>query len=245
MSDQDLHNTTELQVTNPLQAASEIFYKPKGVFEALAIKDNWSWVPFIILTLVSMLPPFLYFSLVDFEWWKNITFAEAMQDMAPAQIEAQMEATKLGVTKWATAIGGILGMVIIFLIIGFYFSLVTKNDEKSVQGFTDWYGALWWMYMPLIVNALVSLLILSTYSSGSEISQNVLTPLSLAFVFDAQASDPAFNLLTSISIASLWTIWLGKICVQSWTNFSANKSLLVSAIPSLFFWTISSIFLIF
>ncbi len=245
MSDPELNDTTELQVTNPLQAASEIFYKPKGVFEALAVKDNWSWIPFIIIAVVSMFPAFLYFSLVDFEWWRNVTFAEAMQDMTPAQIDAQMEATKLGVTKWATALGSVFGMVIIFLIIGFYFSLVTKNDEKSVHGFTDWYGALWWMYMPLVVNALISLLILSTYSSGSEISQSVLTPLSLAFLFGTQSSEPAFNLLSSISITSFWTIWLGKICVQTWTNFSANKSLLVSAMPSLFFWVVSLIFLIF
>lgn len=234
----------ELQVTNPLQAASEIFYKPRGVFDALAVKDNWSWIAFAIIAVVMFLPPVFYFSLVDFEWWKNATFATAMEDMAPAEIDALMAQTQLGLTKWSTAIGTVIGMVVWFLIVAFYFSLVTKNDEKSVQGFTDWYGAMWWISMPMVVNSLVALLIISMQTAGSEIAQGVLSPLSLAYILNVEMASPWFNLLTSVSLPALWSIWLGKICVQAWTQFSANKCLLISAIPSLIVWSLSLVFII-
>ena len=67
-----MQENTPLSVTNPFQAASEIFYKPTQVFEAISVKDNWSWIPFIIVTAVAILPLYLYFNLVDFEWYRGI-----------------------------------------------------------------------------------------------------------------------------------------------------------------------------
>ena len=33
------------EVTNPIQACNDIFFKPNGVFKAVNEHNNWSWVP--------------------------------------------------------------------------------------------------------------------------------------------------------------------------------------------------------
>ena len=43
-------------VTNPIQACSEVFVRPRAVFEALKTRNNWSWVPFIPTAIIGSLP---------------------------------------------------------------------------------------------------------------------------------------------------------------------------------------------
>ena len=101
---------------------------------------------------------------------------------------------------------------------------MTKNDEKSIHGFTDWYGATLWMAMPMLVSSLVSLVLLTFQEPGAEISAAILAPLSLAFILGTDMASPWFNLLTIVSIDSIWLIFLAYVCVRTWTNFSQTRA---------------------
>ncbi len=236
--------TKHLQVTNPLQAASEIFYKPKGVFEALALKDNWSWIPFLLLSAVLFLPPYLYFSLVDFDWWREILVNKQLPDASPAERDNMGSFIQIGQMQWTYALGAALGPIIFHGIIGFYYSFFTRNDEKSVHGFTDWYGAMWWIAMPTLVNSLISLILLSLSEAGGQIETAIIAPLSLAYIFGVSISSQWFDLLVSIRLDFIWSVYLGALLLTTWTNFTFLKSLLIAAIPSLVIWTISLVVLI-
>lgn len=116
--------------------------------------------------------------------------------------------------------------------------MVTRNDDKGVQGFTDWYGAMWWMAMPMLVNALASLVLLALKTPGSQIESSILTPLSLGFLSGVDMASPWFNLLIDIRLDVIWTIILGYICLRAWTNFSQIKALATAIFPAAFLWTI-------
>ncbi|MFC4699774.1 YIP1 family protein [Glaciecola siphonariae] len=230
------------QVSNPIQAASEIFYKPTAVFDAIAVKDNWSWIPFILVTVLSIVPTYLYFNLVDFQWYTNMIATAQMPDASPAETEAFANAMELGSTQMISVIGLAIGLPIIMAILAGYYTLWTRNDEKSIHGFTDWYGAMWWIAMPAIINALASCIYLTLQAPGSEISQAGLAPLSLAFLAGIDMESTWFGLTSSLRIDSIWTILLGALCLKSWTNFSFNKSLFVSALPSVLIYTVTALF---
>ncbi|MDT0593931.1 Yip1 family protein [Glaciecola petra] len=238
----ELSEKVELSVSNPIQAASEIFYKPKGVFDALAVKDNWSWVPFILLAVVMSLPAYLYFGVVDFEWWRDITINTSMPDASPAEKKNVMSMYQQGSTQLTSMIFSVIAPILINLILALYYTLVTRNDNKSVQGYTDWYGAMWWMSMPVLINSLVALLIIAMHDKGTELSTAVLAPLSVAYLMGIEMSSNWFNFFNGVRLDVIWTIYLSMTCVRSWTNFSANKSLIVAIIPTAFIWLLFAIF---
>ncbi|WP_395342339.1 YIP1 family protein [Ningiella sp. W23] len=234
----------ELEVTNPIQAASEIFYKPTAVFDAIAVKDNWSWIPFLLVVITAAIPAYLYFNIVDFDWYKNAVALAQNPEGSPAEIEAFANYMELGSTQIITALSVAIGFPIIMAILAGYFTLCTRNDEKSVHGYTDWYGAMWWMSMPTVINSLLACIVLAMQDPGAQISQAVLAPLSVAFVIGAEIGDKWINLLTGIAIHSFWGIFLGMVCLRSWTNFSQSKALIIAIIPSLLLWGLTIAFTI-
>jgi len=235
----DDNTQQDLSVSNPFQAVTEIFYNPKAVFESLAIKNNWSWIPFIILAVVLFIPPYLYFGIVNFDWYVDSAILPTLQDMTPAEQEAILASQTQPVLQWATSIAVVVMPIILFTVVAFYLSLVTKNDNKSVQGFTDWYGALWWISLPLLIGSLISLIIISLQEPNAQVNASVLAPLSLAYVMGTEMSSPWLNFLMGIRLESFWSIWLTSVCISTWTNFSKVKSIILALIPTIVGWLIT------
>jgi hypothetical protein len=230
------------QVSNPIQAASEIFYKPTAVFDTISVKDNWSWIPFILVMAMAVIPAYLYFNVVDFEWYKAMIANMQMPDSSPAEIEAFSNTMELGTTSMVSLISVLISVPILMAILAGYFTLWTRNDAKSVHGFTDWYGATWWMAMPSLVNALLGCIYIAMQDPGSQISQAALAPLSLAFIAGSSMTDDWYNLLSAIRLDGIWTIVLAGLCLKSWTNFSFTKSMIVAALPSAIIWSATLFF---
>ena len=182
------------QVTNPIQACNDIFFKPNGVFHAVGQKSNWSWIPFFIVAIMASLPAYLYFSTIDITWYQDMIINSEYADVSPAeqdQIRQGMSRTAL------TAIGLIfttLGLLLVNAIIATYLNLVSRGDEECVHGFTDWYGFTWWTGMPVVINSLIAVVLL-LFADGHQISPVTLAPLSLAFVTGIDMSSDWFGLL--------------------------------------------------
>jgi hypothetical protein len=238
----DENPANKIELSNPIQAASEIFYKPLSVFNTLGVKENWSWIPFVLVTVILFIPPYLYFGLVDFDWWLDVAMMPNFEDMAPTQQENMLAQYNPAQMQWTGGLSSSVILIFIFAIKAFYFSMMTRDDEKSVQGFTDWYGAAWWMAMPALVNALVSLILLTLNDPGAQVSTAVLAPLSLAFILDTDMASPWFSLFVDLRIDVLWSMFLGYVCVKSWTHFSQTRAIIVAIIPGAVYWVILSIF---
>lgn len=243
MQDNNDNLRTSNKPKHPFAAVTEIFYRPKAVFDVLAVKNNWSWIPFLLVTSVLFFPPYLYFTVVDFAWWQQMTVDLILGDVAPAQKEALLNATTLRASQLSQAItGGIVVPIVGAAFIALYYNLVTRNDEKSVQGFSDWYGAMWWMALPLLVGALLSIVLITLQSPNSQVSNDILNPLSFAFVLNISIASPWHSLLSLLRLDYFASIYLGYIGLRSWTAFSSNKAVITALLPYVVIVIITAVF---
>jgi len=237
------------EVTNPIQACNDVFTRPSEVFKALSLKDNWSWVPFFLVVVISALPAYLYFGVVDYEWYIDTQLALSMPDASPAELENMRPAYGTGKSAaWFALVGAPLYLIVVSALLGMYFTLVTRNDDKSIHSFFDWYGAQWWFMMPTLIASVISLLlILTTIEPGAKASQSVLSPTALSYIFSIEPSNKWFNFMSYLRIETIWSVYLGAVCLQQWTNFSRKKSIIFAAIPTVIIlslaliWTISQL----
>lgn len=218
------------QVTNPIQACNDIFFKPNGVFHAVGQKNNWSWIPFFIVVIMASLPAYLYFSMVDITWYQDMVINSQYGDLSPAEQEQYRQGmTRTAMTAFGL-IGTAIGLLVINAIVATYLNLVSRSDEDCVQGFTDWYGFTWWTGMPVVVNSLIAVVLL-LFAEGHQISPVTLAPLSVAFVVGADMSSQWFGLLQTIRLDVIWSVYLTMVGVRQWTSFTTKKSGIIAVIP--------------
>ncbi|WP_412972851.1 Yip1 family protein [Glaciecola sp. MF2-115] len=221
------------EVTNPLQACNDVFIRPSEVFKALSLKDNWSWIPFILVVVVSSLPAYLYFGVVDFEWYINSQLSLSMPDASPAELENMRAMSGSAETaKLSALIGSPIFLAVIAAVMGLYYTVITRNDEKSIHSFFDWYGAQWWFMMPTLIASVISMGLILMVEPGAQVGQSILSPTSLAYIFSVDPSSKWTGLLSGLRLETIWTIYLGAVCLQQWTNFSTKKSYIVAASPT-------------
>ena len=234
------------QVTNPIQACNDIFFRPAAVFEALKTHNNWSWLPFIIVSILAILPNYLYFSSVDPTWYTeyvSTTHAD-FQDLSPAEIDTIMQFQQPDTLALWGGIGGIVGLIIINAIVAVYYNLVTRSDEENVMGFTDWYGATWWMAMPIVIGSLASVLAILLTNNAGQIELQAISATSLAFIFGVGIDSHWFNFLNAIRIETFLSIYIAACAIGTWTRFTFQKSVLLAAIPTIVVYGLSLIYMV-
>jgi len=232
------------EVSNPFQALNNIFLKPNGVFNALAKTNNWSWLPFFLVTGLSFVSVYMYFSFVDFDWYVEFMVAETMSDVSPAEQNAYRNAMNQTVALVGAGVMTFLGPIIVNAIFAVYLNAMTKRDESNTQGFTDWYGFIWWTQMPAILNALIALVIM-LMSSNHEVLPTVLGPLSMAYLFSIDMGSAWFGILSSLRLDMIWSIYLMTVGISCWTSFDTKKSLIIAIAPMVIIYTLWAMFTAF
>ncbi|WP_100642001.1 Yip1 family protein [Alteromonas facilis] len=231
------------QVSNPLQACSEIFFKPNGVFAAINVKHNWSWLPFILVIAMAVIPSYLYFNFVDFEWYKDLIIQSTYADASPnEQNMVRSSMTPQGLTIFST-LGGLVGYLLINAVLATYLNLMTRNDESNTNGFTDWYGFTWWVSMPVIFSALVALFVIA-FATDHQLSPVSLSPTSLAFLLGMNMDSDWFGLAQTVRLESFWTIYLMTVGISQWTSFNTQRALITASIPYALLWSIWTVSII-
>ncbi len=224
-------------VTNPIQACNDIFFRPNGVFKAVNEHNNWSWIPFIIVVLMGLLPQYLYLNTVDFGWYQDTIINAQYGDLSPAEQDTYRQGmTKTAITAFAV-VGTVIGMIVINAIVATYLNLATRSDETNANGFTDWYGFTWWAGMPIVFSALIGIVLL-LLNNDPQISPAITLPLSLAYWFNVPMTSDWFAFLQSIRLDTIWSIYLTMVGVSQWTSFSVKKSAVVAIAPFAIIWSI-------
>lgn len=224
-------------VTNPIQACNDIFFRPNGVFKAVNEKSNWSWLPFLIVVIVSVLPQYLYLSVIDMSWYQDLVITAQSGELSPAEIEARRQSmTRANMTAFAV-IGTFVGVIIINAVVAAYLNIATRGDEDNANGYTDWYGFTWWAGMPMVVSALIAVVLL-LLSDGGQLTPSIIMPLSVGYWMGTEMSSDWFAFLQSIRLDSLWSIYLTAVGISQWTTFSAKKSAIIAVAPWAIIWTI-------
>ncbi|TDF38460.1 YIP1 family protein [Alteromonadaceae bacterium M269] len=216
-------------VTNPFQACVQVLIKPNGVFEALEDAKNWSWIPFILISIATIIPSYMYFGAVDFEWYRELIISTQAANLSPAEIETQRAFITLSSMRTASFVAP-LGLILASAVIALYLNLATKGDEENVNGFTDWFGFAWWISLPVVINSIIAVLLLSL-SSDPQINPAILAPTSLAFILGLPLEHDWFGLLQNVSLISVWSIYLTAVGVNRWTDLGSKKSNVIAILP--------------
>ena len=218
-------------VTNPFQACRDIILKPNRVFAKLKVTDNWSWIPFFLVTGFAVLSVYSYLAAVDIEWLRDTFLALTTKDLSPAEIKAMRDMMGQGnVLLFSMSFGMVIKLIIFNAIMAAYLHMCCKSDEECVQGFTDWFGFCWWTSLPLVVVSLISCLV-TMLSSTSQISQLVLEPTSLAFIFSLEMGSAWFGLFGSLKLEYIWTVYLTTVGLSQWTNLTRTKIYRIAIAP--------------
>lgn len=216
---------------NPLQACLDVLFKPNKVFAALSEKNNWSWVPFILVSLLTSLPMFWYFNTVDMAWLVQLQVDTLLGDVSPAErqdltniLSAQNQ------NPVFTMIGMIGGLLITNAFLALYLKMTTKSDEFNVNDFSDWYGFTWWTQLPVVITA-ISICLVLLFTSSDQISPGDLNFTSLSFWLGLDFSSKWFALAQSIKLETAWSIYLVATGLNQWTRLSPKRTMLIAAGP--------------
>lgn len=232
------------KISNPFQACKDIFFKPNRVFATIAETNNWSWLPFLIVVSMAILPSHMYFNFVDFDWYTQLIIDTRYANISPAEQNIIRNNMGQGQMSTFSTFGVFFGYLIVNAIMATYLNMVTKKDEECLQGFTGWYGFTWWISMPTILSSLISLVIM-LLATNPQLSPVNITPTTFAFIFDVEMTSPWFSLMQSIRIDSFWVMYLTSVGVSRWTNLSTNKSYTVAIAPYVLIWTAWALFTVF
>ena len=224
-------------VSNPFQACNDIYFKPNRVFATLTEKHNWSWLAFIFVITLAILPSYFYFNFIDFEWYRELIINSTFADVSPAEQDAVRNSITKDQTIMFSIIGPFVGMIFINAILAVYLNLATKVDEENLNGFTDWYGFTWWVSMPVIVSSLAGIAAI-LLADSHQLSPVTLGPTTLAFVLGIELGSDWFSLTQSIRLESFWSMYLIAVGVAQWTKIPTNKCYLIAAAPYFAVWAI-------
>ena len=212
-------------VTNPIQACSEVFVRPRAVFEALKTRNNWSWVPFILTAIIGSLPGYLYFTSVDQDYYHSLLkMSPDFRDLSPAEIETALSFTQTADIAMYVPIGSVLAMIVVTAIIAIYYKAVTGSDEENLAGFTDWYGACWWIGMPTVIGAVISILMILLGSADGQIHPSLASATSIGNVLNIGLDSAWFNFANSVRLEMV-----GIIISPQWRSVLGPVLLLTSA----------------
>ncbi|WP_133469062.1 YIP1 family protein [Paraglaciecola marina] len=222
-------------VSNPFQAMKDVFIKPNQVFATIKETHNWSWIPFIVISLITAIPIYLYFSFIDFDWYRDLVIQSTAGDLSPLEQENMAKAMNQPQLLWASLIGAVLANIIANAVLALYLNITTKSDEECVQGYTDWYGFAWWTSIPSIFTSIIALIILA-FSQDPQLSPISLGPTSLAFIFGLEMSSPWFSLAQSVRLESIWVMYLIAVGLSQWTQLPIKKTYIIATAPYIVIW---------
>lgn len=229
--------------TTPWQACTDIILKPNRVFAKLQETSNWSWVPFIIVTFFSILPVYLYFSMIDFQWYANLVIESQYADVSPAEQDmvrnSMQREQMLTLTLFSTSIG----LLLLNAVQAFYFYKITRIDEQNTHSFGDWYGFTWWISLPVVFTAVITLLMIQLFGSD-RMPPSDINPTSLAFLFNIDMASNWFGLAQTIRLEAFWSAYLAAVGISQWTRLNAKQCYIIALAPLAIIWGVWSAFII-
>lgn len=220
---------------NPLQASLDMLISPNVALPAVKDKKGWWLMPFLLCT-GSIISLFLYyFATVDFAWLKETMLDQmAVQgDMSEEELQAVSEYLTKTPMVWSSTIGGSLSLVVMNIILALYLMMVTKANASSNYGFGAWFAFSWWISMPHVVAALMSMLMLMFSSSGMIPLEGLGVTTLNSLIFGVDSSSAWFGFLSGLDVLMFWSIALIAMGLSSWLGYDSKKAATIASAPYL------------
>lgn len=222
----ELTKTTDTaSKASPVSALIPMFYEPGRAFAMLEPKRH-AWLPLVLL-MVSMTALFSwYFSIIDFSWFMD----QMLAAMKPAEREMAKGMMSKTMMQTTTLISAIVSYPVMCAIAGLYFMLVGKFINHNVSFGTGFALSAWAAVPALLLLPLGAMAI--AMSSGGQLGFSELNPLSVnQLIFQYDMAHPMTTLLDTISVTSVWSIFLTVVGFQVWAKVARSTALKVVLIP--------------
>ena len=229
--------------SNAFKACVDILVSPKEGFDTVKGKKHWAWCPFTLIIACSAGMFLYYFSVVDFDWLVDQILSQG--DLSEAELEASagfMSQTRM---TWSTTLGGVIGLIVANAIMAAYFNLVTNVLQPSEVSFTGWYGFSWWISMPHLVTAILSMLLVLFSTDGMVALEDLGVTTLNSLIFGVDSSNPWFGFLSGLDAFMFWSIALIAIGLKSWLGIDTKKAATIAAAPYALIYGIWALIIIF
>ena len=231
-------------INSPLKALQTIILKPNQVFSRLKGTPNWSWLPFIVVIVMSALPQWLYFNTVDMEWYADKIIAMEYAGVSPSE-QAQARHIMLQQDMGSfTTFAVVFSVLLTYAIFALYLHKVTRIDEENILSFGDWYGFMWWATLPFAFFSAISVLII-LFLGGPQLSPEYLGLFSVAGLLGIPMESDWYGWAQGIGLDTLWVGYLIAVGVSRWTRLSTRQSYTIAAAPFVGIWGVWALFLLF
>jgi hypothetical protein len=225
------------RVNSPFQAMKDIFVKPNQVFATIKETHNWSWIPFICISMVGVIPVYMYFNFVDFDWYNEFIVQSMAANLSPAeQNMLRSSMTDQTQSLWAGVFSSVIVVILSNAVLALYLNIVTKADAECVQGYTDWYGFSWWVSIPFIISNLIAALVV-LLALDNQLLPISLSPTSIAFIFNLSTDSDWFSFAQSIRLESFWIMYLMAVGLSQWTQLPPKKTYVIAIAPYALIWS--------
>jgi hypothetical protein len=208
-------------------ALGQMFYEPAKAFQSL--KENpRGWLPVVLVTLLTALTLFWYYSTVDSAFLIEHTLA-AVPDAKPEAREAMQKMLNPSTTR-AMAVGGsLIGLPVFYALCALYFLLASKFTSSNIS-YGKWFSFVGWTNVPNLL--LLPLMALQIVTGGGRVAPEDLNMTSFNYLlFHLQPDNRWFALMSNLSLITIWTTVLTVIGLRAWTGRSVASCVTIALLP--------------
>ena len=227
---------------NNLDLSVALATAPSSAFEELRERPRF-WFPLLLLVATTAAINYWYFSMVDFEWFKDAIYGNdpQIQSMSEAERAQAMGMVGRGMLLWGSVVGTIVALPCVFLLFALYFLLAAKVT-KLPQGFKHWFAFTCWTSLPMLLGTVVGAIFI-LMSDTTQISPSVLAPLGLnELLLHRPQGSPGQALFDSLSIPAVLGLILSIIGVHTWSQRSWAFSTIFALLPLIIMYGIWAFF---
>ncbi|MDG1705289.1 MAG: YIP1 family protein [Porticoccaceae bacterium] len=229
------------------RASFNVLVAPSATFETIkSEKPSWL-VPFVLVS-GSIIALFLYyFASVDFAWLKEGLLDQMAADQELSQEELAAAGEFLTVTPmvWSSTVGGVVASLLMNAILALYLNIVAKWQVKDEYSYGNWFGFSWWISMPHLVTAILSMLLVLFSTDGMVALEDLGVTTLNSLIFGVDSSNPWFGFLSGLDAFMFWSIALIAIGLKSWLGIDTKKAATIAAAPYALIYGIWALIIIF
>jgi hypothetical protein len=204
---------------------TQVFYEPTAAFAAPKERPR-AWLPLLLLYAASIGVLVWYFQSVDWDWMMNNSFPPEME---AEQRAAAGKAMSRGVMMGMGIAGVVLGTLLIYSLLGFYFWLAAKLASMELS-FKSGFALAAWSSLPGLIG--VPLMALQIATGQGQLAFENADMLSLNFLLvHAAPHTPWVGLASALKVTDIWVIVLGTIGLRTWTGKSTATCAIIAALP--------------
>lgn len=214
-----------------LAMAVDIFASPGDAFAALRRRPTF-WLPLLVLIGANAAAMFYYHSILDYDWFidEMIVQAEIDDEEAIEAMRAGFEMqSAFGVRASVAAVSGAIIFVLLYAIQALYLTLVSAVAGDGHK-FRHWFSLSCWTSLPALVS-IAGMLATVALSPNGQLSPYDLDPLSLRNLGVPANSGVMENLVSFLSLSSLWALALLTLGYRHWLGCGGFRAAAVVLTP--------------